>query len=220
MKIALILLAGGQGSRMGETVPKTFLPLQGKPVILHSYEVFQKILEISKIVVVCKKTYRYFFSANTEFANPGPRRQDSVQNALNQLPKDTDFVLIHDGARPLIHKKDILNLISLGVSEPAATLATPLQDTIKKVSSDNRILKTPSRDNLWISHTPQIIRYSLLIEGFAKSTVENLTVTDDISLIELLGYHPLIIPSHYPNIKLTYPKDFPLIEALLCINTN
>ncbi len=215
MKIGLILLAGGVSARMKGKVPKTFLEIKKKPLIHYSLDVFNSTSFFTAKVIVCLNDYFHFFPKKTLFAKPGPRRQDSVKNGLLALQKEVDLVMIHDGARPLIKKTDLISLIELGKNHPAAALASPVKNSLKKVSSENTVIESPSRDDLWEVYTPQLVQKNLLLEGFDYAEKNNLTVTDDLSLVEALGYKPLLIPSSYPNIKLTYPRDLPLIEALL-----
>jgi 2-C-methyl-D-erythritol 4-phosphate cytidylyltransferase len=215
MNIGLILLAGGVSTRMNGQIPKTFLEIKKKPLIQYSLDVFNSIPLFTRAVVVCLEEYTHLFPKKTLFAKPGPRRQDSVKNGLLALEKEIDLVMIHDGARPLIKKNDITTLIELGKNAPAAALASPVKNSLKKVSSENKVIESPSRDALWEVYTPQLIQKKLLHEGFLHAEKNNLTVTDDLSLVEALGYKPLLIPSSYPNIKLTYPSDLLLIEALL-----
>ena len=199
---------------MGLETPKTFLPILGKNLVLYSLEVFQTIPDISSIVVVSPTKYQSIFPKNVRFAQPGKRRQDSVKNGLTLLP-DVEFVMIHDGARPIINGTDVIKLINVGKTAPAAALASPTRNTLKEVSSDNEVISTPIRDDLWEVYTPQMVRVELLKKGFEKAEKEKIDVTDDLSLVELLGIKPTLVQTDLPNIKVTYPKDLTLVEALL-----
>lgn len=211
MRLGIILLAGGRGVRMGMPIPKTFLPLLGKPAILYSYDL---LVPFGEIVVVSPKEYRGLMP-HARFADPGVRRQDSVKNGLDLL--DVDVVLVHDGARPLVKKQDVERLIQEGKNYPAAALASPLRNTLKRVGEGREVLGTPSREGLWEVHTPQMVRSDLLKYALEQALHEDVTVTDDLSLVEWLGYKPILVQTSFPNIKLTYPEDVSHVEALLKI---
>ncbi|MBM3193520.1 MAG: 2-C-methyl-D-erythritol 4-phosphate cytidylyltransferase [Chlamydiae bacterium] len=215
MTISLILLAGGLSIRMKGETPKTFLEVKKKPLIQYSLDIFNSLSCFKEKVVVCKEKYTHYFSKEILIANPGKRRQDSLKNGLLALRSDVDLIMIHDGARPLLKKNDLLKLIEFGKDKPGSALAMPVKNSLKKVSSNNKIRESISRENLWEVYTPQLIQKDLLLKGFAFAEKHNLTVTDDLSLIEVLGYTPLLVPSSYPNIKLTDPSDLFLLEALL-----
>ena len=206
MKIALILLAGGQSTRMGGPIPKTFLTIKGRPLIRYSFDLLTPLFP--KTIVVAPKPYHHLFPSHTQFAEPGLRRQDSVKNGFQDL-QDFHYILIHDGARPLIKKEDVQNLIEKGLHHPAAALAAPVKNTLKRTRKG--ITETIDRTDLWETYTPQLIRSDLLKQGLEL----NIPVTDELTLVEALGHNPLLVPCIFPNIKLTYPSDLPLIEALL-----
>ena len=100
MSLSVILLAGGKGTRVRSPIPKVFLPLKGKPIVLHSFELFQSLEKVTEIVVVCPPNYQHLFPPNTCFAFPGNTRQDSVKNGFEKT--SCPHILIHDGARPFI----------------------------------------------------------------------------------------------------------------------
>lgn len=215
MNISLILLAGGLSTRMKGEIPKTFLEIKNKPLIHYSLETFNSLGCFKEIVVVCLDEYRSYFPKEILITKPGNRRQDSVKNGLLALKSDADLIMIHDGARPLVKKNDLLRLLELGKDKPGSALAMPVKNSLKKVSKENEITESLSRENLWEVYTPQLIQKDLLLKGFAFAEKNNLTVTDDLSLIEALGYTPLLVPSSFPNIKLTCPSDLFILEALL-----
>ncbi len=220
MKIGCILLAGGLSTRMGQMggCPKTLLPLFGKPAILYSFEILSTLPAISEIVVVGDKAHEALLPPETKTALPGKERQDSVYNGFLKLSSDLDYILIHDGARPLLQKKDLIELLTIGKTQPAAALASPVRNTLKKKGSTS--LSTIDRTDLWEVHTPQMVRRDLLSIGLKKAREEGWEVTDDLALIERLGFSPTLVPSSFPNIKLTYPEDIAHVSALLQIQTD
>ncbi len=208
--ISLILLAGGLGSRMGSNIPKVFLPLKNKAIILHSFDLFSSMKEISEIVIVCPKEYHHLFPQNTCFAPPGEERQDSVQNGFRKTTGET--ILIHDGARPFITRGDVLKLIQEGSPIGAATLGAPTKNTIKQVNSSSLVEKTLDRSKLYEMYTPQLLKRELLERGFAAAKEKKLT--DDVALAEFIDHPVKIVTGSTFNIKITHPIDLKLAEIL------
>lgn len=214
MNLGVILLAGGTGSRMQTAPPKQFLHLAQKPLVLHSLELFLKIPLVKELVIVCAEQYRCLFPRHPLFALPGARRQDSVWNGLQKLSPAIDYVCIHDAARPLITLSLIQKLLEETTKTGAATLATPLKFTVKRATSEAFVEETPNRSTLWEIQTPQCLKKSWLEEGFAHANKHNLLATDDVGLIEPLGYPVKLVEGCYSNIKITTPEDLILAEHL------
>lgn len=217
---SVIFLAGGIGSRMGLNRPKQYLLLQDKPLALYSFEVFAALPEVQEIVVVCESDYESLFQntpmyAKLTFARPGPRRQDSVWNGLSQLSMTEGLVCVHDSARPLIKASLVRKVVAVAAHCDAAVLGVPVKATIKICDPTQMILSTPDRSALWEMQTPQVVQMSWLKKGFNKVHAENLTVTDDVSVIELIGKAAKVVESSYENIKVTTPDDLVLVQRLL-----
>ena len=225
--ISAILLSGGKGSRFSGPIPKQYLPLLGKLVILHSLEALLSYSDWKEIVIVCEESFEHVFlpyalKQRILFARPGKERQDSVLAGLKALSSPYDFVCIHDGARPLLQPKDLFAVIEQGILHGAATLATQVKNTIKEIHSDLSIEKTLDRSKLWDIQTPQVLSYSLLTKGFKKVLATKQHITDDISLAELLGEKAYVVPGSPFNIKITTKEDLFLAEILhkhLCSHT-
>ena len=215
---SVILVAGGVGTRMGAPTPKQFLPLRGKMVASYSLDLFRFMPEVVELVVVCAPEYRHQFPSGVLFADPGPRRQDSVYNGLQKTSQPC--VLIHDAARPLIDAALVRAVLNAVHTYGAATAATLVPFTVKEGTVDGMVVKTLDRSRLWDIQTPQGARRDLLIQGFEKANQQGLTLTDDVSLIELRGLPVKLVqgPSH--NLKLTLPRDFAVAEQLLCTLQN
>ena len=139
-KFSLIFLCGGTGQRLQSQIPKQYLTLNKKPVFLHSLETFQKNPDIFEIIVVCGKEYQHLFQGDFVFASPGKTRQDSVYNGFKKITS-TDFVIIHDGARPNIKETDLLNLMKNTKNYQALTLGIPVTSTIKESDTNNIVKK-------------------------------------------------------------------------------
>lgn len=216
-KVSVIVLAGGVGQRMNCPLPKQFLFLKGKPVLSYSLELFRELDSVSEIIIACDLDYKSHLPSNEQYTlvQGGKRRQDSVWKALQHIAPDADLVCIHDSSRPLATQSDVMRVIEAGSQYGAAVLAVPVKPTIKEGTHDRFVKRTLDRSVLWEIQTPQVATPELLKAGFALAHKENLTVTDDVSLVELIKHPVKLVEGSYSNIKLTTPEDIPLIEGFL-----
>lgn len=212
---SLVFLAGGTGSRMGSSVPKQYLPLSGKPVALHSFEIFSHSPEIDEIIVVCDPLYRSLFHSEKPllFALPGKRRQDSVYSGLLLTSPQSHIVLTHDSARPFIDFKGIRSLLAAVERTGAAALAAPVSSTIKEACPAHFVQRTLDRSRLWEMQTPQALIRSLFFAAFQQ--LQSLDITDDISLAERIGHPTEVVPYTPRNFKITTPFDLAVAETLI-----
>ena len=217
--IAAILLAGGRGSRIGEKTPKQYLTLRSRPLIYYSLETLLSIKEISQLIIVCDPSFKNLFNTHTcthlSFALPGKRRQDSVVNGFKKVLKSIEWVLIHDGARPLVCPKDIRKVMRGAFENGAATLGTPLKFSVKEVDKNLMIKKTLNRDFIYNIQTPQVLRKDLLEKGIKKASIKSLTLVDDVALAELIGHQVKLVIGSETNLKITTPLDFKIAEELI-----
>lgn len=218
---SVVFLSGGNGTRMGEKTPKQYLALDQKPLALHSFEVFIAMPEVSHYVVVCEEQYEQLYLSSVaekgiylQFARPGARRQDSLFNGI-QLLKDNPLVCIHDSARPFIHVELIREVVDSALVWEAAVLGVRVKSTIKMCDGAQVVVQTPNRECLWEMQTPQVIRLQLLKEGFAYVQNHHLTVTDDVSLVELIGKPVKVVEGSYSNIKITTPDDWSYAKLVM-----
>ena len=215
-----IIVAGGKGTRMGETVPKQFLLLKSKPILMHTLEVFyQQDKHISIILVLPQSEQsrwqelcsRHAFQIPHQVTNGGDNRTLSVRNGLAVISDNEGLVAIHDGVRPLVEKRIIQYSYESAAREGSAVASVALKDSIRW--SDGNNSKAMNRAHYRLIQTPQTFLLSRLREAYNK--VGNKTMTDDASVYEWAGYTVNLIEGSYRNIKITTPEDLSIAEALL-----
>lgn len=218
MKVEVILLSGGIGSRMGSLIPKQYLLLKDKPIAKISFDLFDACEAIASIIVVADQGYHPLFDSKKKkvsFALPGERRQDSLKNGMAQLAPDTDLVLIHDAARPFLSLKMIRQVIQSANEKGAATLALPMRYTVKEADAKKNVVKTLDRSKLYEIQTPQGLKRSVLEMGMKHAEKEGITVTDDVCLAEILSLPVQLVDGSPYNFKITTPEDLVIARAIL-----
>lgn len=214
-----VILAAGNGTRMGIDKSKMLLEIGGKTVLERSVEAFSDMPEIDEIIVVCRECDIEKFSEliadeNVTFVVGGSTRQQSVINAVETID-ECDYIIIHDGARPLVTQKAILNTLDEAQLYKAAATGVTVKDTIKIVDEDFAIVGTPNRNNLVSIQTPQIFEFNLYKKALKKAIDDNKDYTDDCQLVEKLGAKVYAVQGDYDNIKITTKSDIPLAENIL-----
>ncbi len=224
MKVTAIIVAAGSSTRMGKAVSKQLIKLNGSEAILHTLRAFDNASSISEIVVVCRENdipeIQSLASKNgikkiTAFVCGGDTRQQSVANGINAVSIDTEYVAIHDGARPLVLPEDINTTVRNAAVYGSSALGVFVKDTIKVVDKNGFIESTPDRSRLVAIATPQIFELSLYKKAMQKASDENKDYTDDCQLIESLGEKIFVTLGSPSNIKLTTPEDIITAEAFL-----
>ena len=219
MKRYAILVAGGSGQRMKSPVPKQFMELNQKPVLMHTIEKFYSAASSIHIVVVLPKSHhsvwatlcqKHQFSIPHQICEGGPSRFQSVRNGLELCVEDS-IIAVHDGVRPLIHPDLILNLYCEAEANSAVIPVCPILESIRKV--DEKVSKALDRSQYYSVQTPQCFSSDML--KIAYQQTEQSTFTDDASVVEALGKGVHLIKGDRMNIKLTTPEDFVFAEALL-----
>ncbi|MDR3256654.1 MAG: 2-C-methyl-D-erythritol 4-phosphate cytidylyltransferase [Endomicrobium sp.] len=217
MKNAVIIVAAGSGKRFGNKVPKQFLNLNEKPVFLWSVDVFASIKSFKQIIVVFPpnmvKPLSLKYKTKFVCATGGNERFDSVKNGLALVEDDVDYIAVHDAARPLISKKDILLVLKEATKTKAAIAVERTKDTIKLVSISGHILKTLDRTVLRNAQTPQIFEAKLLKKAYSKKISTN--ITDDSKLVENLKVNVSVVEMSSLNFKITTKQDFDLAAAII-----
>ncbi|MGQ0578863.1 MAG: 2-C-methyl-D-erythritol 4-phosphate cytidylyltransferase [Betaproteobacteria bacterium] len=220
-----LIPAAGTGSRMGQTLPKQYLPILNRPLLYHSIAHLCAHALVERVYVVLAAADRWF---NEYDWNPfaaklvplyagGESRAETVRNGLQRIEREAagdDWILVHDAARPCVTPELLDRLIGeIGADETGGLLAVPLADTLKRANSTARVVATEPRTGLWQAQTPQMFRYSLLRR--ALQSVDPADITDEASAIERLGMQPRLIASDITNLKVTYPEDLALAELIL-----
>lgn len=233
--VAVILLAGGTGSRMKADRPKQFLKLQGRTVLEHSLDIFCSLPEVSVIVLVMDPAYRVPFMPLAErtaelhaspppivYADPGEERQDSVLSGLCIAEEEAAergvpvaLVAVHDSARPLVTRAEVQAVVHDAREHGAAVLGVRSKATVKESEDGEFVLRTVPRERLWEVQTPQVVRPELLRRGFDHVQKEGLAVTDDVSVVEWLNEPVKLTAGEYTNLKITTPEDLDIATSIL-----
>ena len=217
----LIIPAAGAGSRMGDVLPKQYLRLAGKPMIAHTIQVFFNHPRIASIHLALNPADEFWRSLTLESASKlklhytgGESRAATVLNTLNAIDVAADdWVLVHDAARPGLTHQMLDRLLSELEHDPVGgLLALPLADTLKQSDAFNHVAKTIPRAQLWQAQTPQMFRYGLLKQALTSYNGQS---TDEAEAVEALGLQPKLVQGELRNLKVTYPQDLTLLEALL-----
>jgi 2-C-methyl-D-erythritol 4-phosphate cytidylyltransferase len=224
-KTAAIILAGGTGERFGKEGGKQLVEIGGKPILTWSVEAFDAVGDIGLIVIVCpaerqgeylgKAVDPFSFATPIMVAAAGSTRQESAFSGLELVPEEFEYVVMHDGARPLISADLIAHTIATlkgNIDADGAVVAHPAIDTLKVVEN-GVIVGTPDRSVFWNAQTPQVFRAGIYRRAHASALSDGFVGTDDSSLIERLGGRVLVVEGKRDNIKLTVPEDYLMLVA-------
>lgn len=219
MNNAAIILGAGAGTRMKADKSKLLLEINGKTVLERTVETFSKIKEINEIIVVCRESDLDSFENvlspyNVSYCFGGETRQQSVMNAVETID-ECDYLLIHDGARPLITEQEITDTLTSAIQNGAAAVGVMVKDTIKVIDSNYQIVSTPDRSSLVSIRTPQIFEFKMYVDAVEKAKADGKDFTDDCQLIEYFGKPVFTVIGDYGNIKITTPEDLPMAEGVL-----
>jgi 2-C-methyl-D-erythritol 4-phosphate cytidylyltransferase len=225
MTIAIIP-AAGSGVRMGEVRPKQFLDIDGRPILAITLMSFELCKEVDAIIVVTPKAdvsycqeeiiKKYNLTKVVKVVAGGERRQDSVRCGLEATSGNYQWILIHDGVRPIVSKMDIESVIFAAKTHRAVITGLPARETVKEVDDEQKVVCTHDRRRMWLIQTPQLFRYQDIMEAHTKALKEGWQeATDDSQLIERLGIPVKVIKGSERNIKVTTPNDLELARFLL-----
>jgi len=231
----VLIPAAGAGSRMRNETPKQYLPLLGRPLIEYALQVFIASPRISSVTVVLSKDDHYWdnhlagFNLDARLSDArlsivrcgGATRSETVLNGLLSMESklDTeDWVLVHDAARPGLTISLLDKLLdALKNDAVGGLLAIPLADTLKRADSAQRVAATEPREGLWQAQTPQMFRFSLLKRALVEAGGKP---TDEAQAVEAMGHKPTLVAGELRNLKITYPEDLLLAEAILAYDNN
>lgn len=223
-KLFALVLAAGQGTRIGDSVPKQYIPVAGKPMMFHSIEALAAVSRVERLFVVLAPLDRHWgehdWSALPDKIEAlfcgGARRSESVLNALKflepRIAKD-DWVLVHDAARPCIATELVEQFLDeIGDDPVGGLLAMPLADTLKRADENQRVAETIPRSNLWRAQTPQMFHYEMLRRGIEKKP----DATDEAEAVQSIGYNaPKLVQGEDSNLKVTFAEDIQLAELVI-----
>jgi len=221
-----VIPAAGSGMRMGSSIPKQYLSLAGRTLIERVLDVLLEEPAVAGVTVAVASDdpywQRYLPGSRPKpvrIAAGGETRAHSVLNALLTLDEeleDSDWVLVHDAARPCLHPRDIRLLMqTLGDDPVGGILAVPVADTLKRVDDERRVSGTPERSGLWRAFTPQMFRYRLLMEALRSALNQGEAPSDEAGAMERARHPVMVVEGRSDNIKITRPDDIALAEAIL-----
>ncbi len=234
MSVTAVIAAAGSGQRLGAGGPKAFVPLAGKPLVEWSIEAFRAAPSVGTIVIACPPGHAHDLNGDDlAMVDGGATRAESVSNALAVV--ETEFVAIHDAARPLVTAElieDVIEVLRGAPGAAGAIAAAPVTDTIKRVDAAEAaaqakftleqeldvtlaVEETLNRQWLWAAQTPQVFRASALHETVTKHPAAIADATDEAMIVEAAGGRVLIHPASAENFKVTAPRDLQLAELLL-----
>jgi len=221
-----IVLAAGAGRRIGGEVPKAYLAIGGRPLVLRTLDRMFSSQAVENVVLVvaavelarCETLLR----ADRALQNRpwllhvgGATRQQSAKRGLEKVSSDTDIVIIHDGARPFVSTDLIDRCVEAAAIKGAVVPGLPARDTIKEVSNDRWIQSTPERGKLWEIQTPQVFKCELIVAAHERAERDGAEVTDDAMVVERIGKPVFVLDGERMNFKITVPEDVWLAETLI-----
>lgn len=222
-----MLPAAGAGRRMASAIPKQYLPLAGRPVIVHALTALLEHPLVAGTVIAISAEDGWWPEVAATLASTKPlrivaggaERCHSVWNGLEALQEwaaPEDWVLVHDAARPCLHRDDLHRLLTELVDDPVGgLLAVPVRDTLKQADVAGRVAATVDRSQLWHALTPQLFRLGLLHQALSAALAGGLLVTDEAAAMEAAGFAPRLIEGRADNLKITRPEDLALAEFYL-----
>ena len=222
MRVGVIIVAAGQGARIGGPVPKQLLDLGGRSLLQRSVAAFDDHPDVAEIVVVLPEALVADGGAlvgdvkrRTHIVAGGARRQDSVANGMAAVGSESELVLVHDAARPFASRALIDRVIAAASECGAAVPAIPVRDTVKRVVRQTRdVAATIPRDEVWLAQTPQGFRRDVLVEAIARGAGST-EATDEAMLAELAGHTVRVVDGDAANVKITQPEDLAAARARL-----
>jgi 2-C-methyl-D-erythritol 4-phosphate cytidylyltransferase len=223
--VGVIIVAAGTGSRTGSAELKQFRWIAGKPMLLHSLQLFHARADVAIAICVLPRDYvadppPWIFQCDTDrllLAAGGRERWESVAAGLDDLPPEVSVVVVHDAARPLVDDETVERVVSEARAGRGAVAALPVVDTLKEAGADGRIVRTIERAGLWRAQTPQAFPRDMLERAHAAAAARGTGATDDAALCELIGEPVVVVRGSERGMKITEESDFARLEALASV---
>ena len=216
MKVSVIIPAAGRSSRVKKYDNKLLAHINEKPVLITTIHAFYKLNQINEIILAVSDEYKEAYrdllkkhnlTGKIRFAKGGSTRTESVVNSFKEVSPDTDILLIHDGARPYVTERIIIDCIKGAAKHGCCLVAVKSKDTVKTSGDNGFVSDTLDRENIFLVHTPQGFRYDIAIKMYEYAKKNNISLTDDSAIAEAMGYKVYIAESDYSNIKITTDSD-------------
>ncbi len=224
MRVSAVLAAGGTGTRMSSGLPKQFIEISGKPILVHTVEAISAIDDVDRILIALPSEHisaaeailrNHPVRAEVRCVAGGASRQESVRRGVAHVVPDPDVIMVHDAVRPLCGRDLVLRVLNAAWKQGAAVPGLPATETIQRVSRAGRVLATPPREELYAIQTPQAFHAGILRSALEKAHREGFVGTDESSVVRWAGHRVMVVPGSPENIKITRPLDLQIAEILL-----
>lgn len=220
--VGVVLVAAGASSRLGGNELKQFRWVAGKPMLLHSLQLFQERRDVAMVVCVLPRQYAgdpppWIFQSDVDrllVSVGGRERGESVLRGLEDLPEEVSIVVVHDAARPMVEMDVIDRVIAEARAGRGAIAALPVTDTLKEVDVTGRIIGTVAREALWRAQTPQAFPREMIERAYAEARRAGKYATDCAALCEAQGFEVVVVQGSERAVKVTEEADFALVEAM------
>jgi len=220
--VGVVLVAAGTSSRLGGTELKQFRWIAGKPMLLHSLQLFHGRSDVAMVVCVLPRQYAadpppWIFQSDVDrllVSVGGRERGESVLRGLEDLPDEVGIVVVHDAARPMLEMDVVDRVIAEARAGRGGVAALPVTDTLKEADSQGRIVRTVARDGLWRAQTPQAFPRAMIEEAYAQAQRAGTYATDCAALCEARGFEVVVVQGSERAVKVTEASDFAVVEAM------
>ncbi|MPN23034.1 2-C-methyl-D-erythritol 4-phosphate cytidylyltransferase [bioreactor metagenome] len=215
-----VIVAAGNGKRMGTSISKQYLMLGDKTIIEHTVDAFINCVVVDEIIIVAspigiEECRNLFSDKPIRYALGGAERYNSVYNGICETSEKSDIVLVHDGVRPFVSKNTIISSIEAAIENGACAVGVKSKDTVKICDDKGFVISTPVRDNVYSIQTPQTFQKDIIVKSYKKAFESCIFGTDDAALVENAGFAVKIVSGSYENIKITTPDDLIVGEKII-----
>jgi 2-C-methyl-D-erythritol 4-phosphate cytidylyltransferase/2-C-methyl-D-erythritol 2,4-cyclodiphosphate synthase len=224
LTVAAVIAAGGTGTRMNSSVPKQFIEISGKPILIHTIESLSSIKELTQIVIALPPEHipdaeailrKQQMQIEIRCVPGGPNRQESVRQGVAHTQQNADVIMVHDAVRPLCERDVMVRVLESAWKKGAAVPGLPATETIQRVSRRGRVLSTPPREELYAIQTPQAFRAGILKSALERAHDAGFLGTDESSVVRWAGHPVVVVPGSPNNIKITRPLDLDIAGLLI-----